>query len=277
MRLLSRTAWFCLAILLAFGPPMMWFVANLRGPDNYRRNADQVTGPLGYLACVGIAIAVVVVVALALRKRSATELGKLMIVVGSGALATTILAFAALLTLPTSPARDFGPTPVIDMTRFSRMYYELYGATGAADSEYVMRRSWQLDEYGIQSREKNLPGWRPWQVWQEFGVPVRCFWSPFGVDSPRPQLRVFLGLLCSEIIPRLRLLPIPFFVNTLFYAGLILTLPKIPSWIIARHRRHEGRCVNCGYLLKGLPRCPECGTQANTPVSGNNGASGRPQ
>jgi len=53
-------------------------------------------------------------------------------------------------------------------------------------------------------------------------------------------------------------------------AGLLFTLPvERTSWREAQRQRRlrEGRCVYCGYMLRGLAygaraRCPECGRKA---------------
>ncbi len=51
-----------------------------------------------------------------------------------------------------------------------------------------------------------------------------------------------------------------FAVNTLFYAGL-LWLPFAPRVLRPYVRRRCGRCLNCGYDLRGdlAQGCPECG------------------
>jgi hypothetical protein len=199
----------------------------------------------------------------AIRKRSTLELAKLAVLTGTAALLTSVVGLGALLTVPTAPAMTFEPTPVINRTKAAELYHrESFGATRSLDSEFVMRRSVQMDEYGIQSTNRSSSGWRPWQLWEEYGLPMRCFRSTFIIETPRPPRREVFGLIFSETIPRLELLPIPFFLNVLIYAGVIFAVPRVPCWIISRHRRQEGRCIKCGYILKNLARCPECGTPA---------------
>lgn len=55
--------------------------------------------------------------------------------------------------------------------------------------------------------------------------------------------------------------------------GLIANtgLCSLPIWIIwqvavslrNRHRKHEERCISCGYAVRHLPICPECGVRTD--------------
>jgi len=51
-------------------------------------------------------------------------------------------------------------------------------------------------------------------------------------------------------------------VNTLFYGILIWLTGFGFSSLKRARRRRRGRCAWCGYELRGLERCPECGKQA---------------
>ena len=52
-----------------------------------------------------------------------------------------------------------------------------------------------------------------------------------------------------------------FLANTLIYAAMVGALAFCPS-IVNRLRRHRtGCCRRCGYAVRDLPLCPECGTE----------------
>lgn len=53
-----------------------------------------------------------------------------------------------------------------------------------------------------------------------------------------------------------------FLVNWLIYSLLILGVVRGPSFLRRIIRLRSDRCTACGYILKGLDRCPECGTPA---------------
>ena len=57
--------------------------------------------------------------------------------------------------------------------------------------------------------------------------------------------------------------PIGFTLDTIFYAAFLAVLAVMPGRIRAVVRRRAGRCLACGYDLRGLPNtgapCPECG------------------
>jgi hypothetical protein len=61
-----------------------------------------------------------------------------------------------------------------------------------------------------------------------------------------------------------------------FIVGVTAMLP-IMWWREARRRRNfakSGRCLGCGYDLRGSPeRCPECGASAAASNGGQNGAT----
>ncbi|MBL8764174.1 MAG: hypothetical protein JNM07_07885 [Phycisphaerae bacterium] len=44
-----------------------------------------------------------------------------------------------------------------------------------------------------------------------------------------------------------------------FYAAVLALLLAVPLAFRALRRRHRGLCVRCGYDLRGLTTCPECG------------------
>lgn len=57
----------------------------------------------------------------------------------------------------------------------------------------------------------------------------------------------------------LHLIPLGFFANTAFYAGVIWGGVGVSVAALRRHRRNRGLCPSCGYDTSGLTDCPECG------------------
>ncbi len=49
--------------------------------------------------------------------------------------------------------------------------------------------------------------------------------------------------------------------NTVVYASLLLAVFAAPGWVRRARRRREGKCVGCGYDVRGVERCPECGKE----------------
>ena len=50
-----------------------------------------------------------------------------------------------------------------------------------------------------------------------------------------------------------------FAVNTASYGTLALLLWSAPGFVKRKRRKKRGLCVACGYDLKGIEKCPECG------------------
>ena len=59
-----------------------------------------------------------------------------------------------------------------------------------------------------------------------------------------------------------RLIPFGFAINTVIYAALLWSLLLGPFVLRRYHRAKYGRCLKCGYDLRGTDHevCPECGT-----------------
>ena len=43
---------------------------------------------------------------------------------------------------------------------------------------------------------------------------------------------------------------------------LVFLLWSAPGFVRRQRRRRGGQCVVCGYELKGMTKCPECGGEA---------------
>jgi hypothetical protein len=65
-------------------------------------------------------------------------------------------------------------------------------------------------------------------------------------------------LLHLDISPTVPMWP-GFALNTVFYGAIVFVLWTEPGFVRRRRRRRRGLCAGCGYELKGLERCPECG------------------
>jgi len=59
-----------------------------------------------------------------------------------------------------------------------------------------------------------------------------------------------------------------FLINTLFYAAILYTLLVTKRSLTYSRRYIKHRCPTCGYDLKGLSTCPECGKLPVAPLSG---------
>ncbi len=68
-------------------------------------------------------------------------------------------------------------------------------------------------------------------------------------------------LLPPRTIP-LRPIPLGLALSTLFWSPLGFACIKVPPQIRASRRRRRGLCATCAYDIRGVPRCPECGTGA---------------
>lgn len=86
------------------------------------------------------------------------------------------------------------------------------------------------------------------------------------VDQPRPPLilnrRPIIQIphvLPSKILP-LRPLPSGLLLNTIFYSAMIWLVAIVPFKLRRFVRHRSGRCINCGYDLRGTAHdiCPEC-------------------
>ncbi len=112
---------------------------------------------------------------------------------------------------------------------------------------------------------------------QDIGWPMRAFWCCFfWGDLPMGSEPVFAdGLQFRQrnatagttwsypmILPVHVLWP-GFAVNTAFYAAIVWLLSLLPFTVRRLVRRKRGRCINCGYDLRGAEHevCPECGVE----------------
>ena len=163
--------------------------------------------------------------------------------------------------------------------------HDAFGATSYL-SERARDVPKMMDIWGDAQPDDLTPGWAPfaedlprfarsanWLV-DSRGWPMRSMWSQphsaflregeWEIIPARGGIRSALSPWTALGIPRVRpLTPIwpGFAVNTIFY-GLILWL-LLPGRFVLRRiiRRKRGRCIACGYDLRGdLDHgCPECG------------------
>jgi hypothetical protein len=90
---------------------------------------------------------------------------------------------------------------------------------------------------------------------------VRLYSSGWPLRSMRSERTLHLDRDAKTPIPWLPLWP-GFLVDTAFWGGAAFIVCSVPGFVRRGVRRRRGRCVRCGYELKGLAVCPECGGAA---------------
>lgn len=80
--------------------------------------------------------------------------------------------------------------------------------------------------------------------------------------NPIPNQRSFLFRSSTIGAFQVTWLVFPFWASTALLTLLCAT-PVVRGPVVRQWRRRRGRCVECGYELRGLrsARCPECGTR----------------
>ena len=111
----------------------------------------------------------------------------------------------------------------------------------------------------VESSWASVPPGKPAFQWR-FGLPaprwMHAEWLETGYYNVGSDSRRFP---CFPLWPG-------FALDTAFYGTLAFLLWSAPGYVRTTRRRRRGRCVACGYELKGMPVCPECGRggQAST-------------
>lgn len=142
---------------------------------------------------------------------------------------------------------------------------QAFSNSGFAVSTYEVRT--------VPRPSANAPNSWIWQAgkFEEYGFPMHCLRSPIDIGIPRPNLyRLFFDRQEDHFIWKqlmhVQLLPLEFAINAAVFAAALWLVCSGPGFIhrALRQRRFTryGRCLNCGYILHGLPRCPECGHAA---------------
>jgi hypothetical protein len=244
----------CVAII---APPVAWMIANFAGGWSGGAVRSEWAEPVVMLLTLAALSAVFCAVALALRRRTLDELAWLVAIVQFSGVAALLLAIAAPLAMPTGGGMVWEPTPVLDRTAFARAFYSMHHASPGA-VEYVKRESWAVDEYGIVPPNIQSTGYTWIGYWEEYGLPFRCVRSPMHFGVPRPKRTEYLSRT-GEIFRQMRLLPVPLAADTAIIAAIVVAILHLPGWIIARRRSQSDCCPKCGYFVRDLPRCSECG------------------
>jgi hypothetical protein len=117
------------------------------------------------------------------------------------------------------------------------------------------------------------------RITEERGLPVIAMWHDrTGVgqtSTPRSSADVVGGLdlgLPPFASNAPRILPVfirwsGFLINTLFYAALAWCVLTARRVLRRRIRRWAGWCVECGYHVRDLERCPECAAPPAPPIA----------
>ncbi len=136
----------------------------------------------------------------------------------------------------------------------------------AADVQYLppkgtVRNGDELLVEGVQAYSVGWPclGMRCWTIWDRTKIEGVHEYRNRAFSFARPQVGV--GKSKPIMIPLDCVWP-AFALNTCFYALLAWSLIRTPRTLRRWHRRRAGRCIACGYDLKGLAEgavCPECG------------------
>ncbi len=246
------------ALMASVGPPIAWMISNLVITWSSDASPAVWSSPMTLLLCVAAVSALLIVVAFIDRRRATSELCWLVALSGASSVLALVLALAAPLAMETGPTILYEPSQVHDRTGFAKAYNDLVGGF-PGDGEYVHRDSWALDEFGVVPPGVSATGLDFVGYWEEYGLPFRCVRSTMHFGLHRPDRNEYVSLF-PHVLSQLRIRPVALIADALLLAIIVLAWLKLPRWVIARHRSQADRCPRCGYLARGLRRCPECGS-----------------
>jgi hypothetical protein len=191
-----------------------------------------------------------------------------------GALANVLIAWACAVWMPEPPPAVFGPSSVSEWPGPTPRDWPTPGQFSGPSGQLGEARSTALgmtdraigggtsngDFFTYLTRSVGLP-------WRALRVDVLTSESSapgVGVTSHVvSSLRQGIPLNARSSSPRSRLPLLPvwsgFTLNTLLYGGALLAVMHTGHLAVREARRRSGRCRGCGYLARGLDRCPECG------------------
>lgn len=109
----------------------------------------------------------------------------------------------------------------------------------------TLRRMRAVDHMGPDIYSYDLVDATPYPRWYHAGLKL----SASSYSHPLPFMVLPLGLLT----------------NSMIYAIALGVATAAWRGIKARKRRSRGCCVTCGYEVKTLHRCPECGQNPSSP------------
>ena len=114
---------------------------------------------------------------------------------------------------------------------------------------YTRRLPRDVAEMAVRPEIGSAPDWR---------------WSRLGLVLERDQGSIARGWVAI----------VPYWVVLLAVATLAFGKRLLWTPIVRRRRRRRGRCVACGYDLRGsTDRCPECGTASGSKITVGSAAS----
>ncbi len=109
------------------------------------------------------------------------------------------------------------------------------------------------------------------------GLPMRCFiavaeilpgdrpivrWGRDPSRDPWPWARDSSLIAIDQVVAPTHVLWAPLLINLAAWSAsgaVLLSTPRLAMVIRSSYRRRRGQCAACGYDLRGLERCPECG------------------
>ncbi|NQY92322.1 MAG: hypothetical protein HRT46_11800 [Deltaproteobacteria bacterium] len=251
-------------LALTAGVFLCWYAFNHGEAGPTLAPVDALRAPLAFLMGIGIVAALVVTVHLIVFRTIAimNAITYLAIACGGGLITITVALVLGLWPGSGARAISWEPTPVTNRTAFAKARAHAFGGAinHSGDGEYVMRRSWRLDEYGVKPSTGPARQAGVWRLpWEEYGFPLRCVRSQYHFGWPRPNL-ARLTEWAPRILSNIAVDRVAFTVNTLIYAALIVLFSRGPRWITWLRRAGTGQCVQCGHRLHPQQDlCCECG------------------
>lgn len=257
------------SLLLTAGALLVWFLvarhATVGAGPPIR---DPLDGPSVFVLCTCVVATTYIVLVSILWRRhpSAANILSACAIVGASGLITIALSLlVAFATPPLAPAGTirWEPSLVADRTAFAKARALAYGCTinhfGTGD--YVVRKSWRLDEYGVRpDTETAQSAGAHWLLpWEEYGIPFRCLSSRYHFGWPRPN-RTTLSEWFPIVLRNLGIAPLPFMYNTALFSSFALLAINGCRLVNWWRRASAGECVGCGHqLLLDQVVCPDCG------------------